>query len=441
MRGDEAHDRGYDVTRRITVRRMLAVGAAALIVSTLLTGTSSADTFSNTTPIVVPRPAPPAGCPGNCPFDQANPYPSNIVVSGITGTVTDVNVTLNDLTYGRLDPATNEEESGPGHVDIMLVAPSGATTMLMSDACGNGDFNRIATPIDLTFDDQAAETLPADAPCQTGTYHPTDDDDDGPELPPSRTADGFNPPAPATSTTAALSTFNGTAPNGTWSLYMVDDGPNDQGGNDGEIGGGWTLAVVGGGPDETTTTTTDDTTTTTTDDTTTTTTSGGGGATTTTTAGGTTTTTSTGATTTTTTATSPTLQLSRTTVAPGEAVVLTGAGLPANTPLQVNFLSDPVRIGSVTTNGSGAFQTTVTIPADATGGAHQINVTDSGGQVLAAANLTVARSTTPTATRTLARTGYGLQAMIVLATGLILLGHLVSSRSPAASTRRRRRRW
>jgi large repetitive protein len=388
--------------------RMVAAAVMTLTISSLLTGTSAAAEFSNPERIVVPRGEAPAGCfsGGACPFDQAVPYPSTIAVSGVEGSVTDVNVTLNDLTYGRL--VDGEPESGPGDLDIMLVAPDGATsTLLMSDACGNGQLNPITTPIDLTFDDQAESPLPADGQCSSGTFQPVDDDDDGGEIPPSRPADGFNPPAPSTSTTAALSTFNGIDPNGTWRLYIVDDGPNDPGGNDGEIAGGWTLDVEGGGPDPTTTTTTAPATTTTTT-----------------------------ARATTTTALAPILSLSQGPAA--DQIVVTGERFPASAPLQINFLSDPVVLARLTSSPAGTFQTTVTIPANATPGPHQITVTDAAGRVLAAAEMTVAPRSAADAARTgtLARTGSDIRGIVVLAAASIVLG-LVVIRTPRLSVRRR----
>jgi hypothetical protein len=50
----------------------------------------------------------------------------------------------------------------------------------------------------------------------------------------------FPAPAPATPYAALLSTFNGTDPNGQWSLYAVDDAPGDTG----TIAGGWTLSIT-----------------------------------------------------------------------------------------------------------------------------------------------------------------------------------------------------
>ena len=195
---------------------------------------ASAASFSNTTPIVLSRPGPPPGCPDRCPSDRAAPYPSAIAVSGQSGTVTDVNVTLRDLTY---------ELNGPPDADIMLVAPGGRSVMLMSDACGDNDNYYPATsPITLSFDEQAGATLPADAACTSGTFRPVDDDNDGEFM--FHEPDEF-PGGPAPANSVQLSSLNGISPNGAWNLYVVDDYPNDPdpNGKAGQIGGGWSIDI------------------------------------------------------------------------------------------------------------------------------------------------------------------------------------------------------
>ena len=62
----------------------------------------------------------------------------------------------------------------------------------------------------------------------SGTFRPTN----------VGTGDTFPAPAPAAPYGAALSDFNGTTPNGTWRLLVVDDA----GGDLGSIGGGWSLS-------------------------------------------------------------------------------------------------------------------------------------------------------------------------------------------------------
>ena len=198
-------------------------------------GTSFAVQFCNTTPII--------GSSGNGP---ASPYPSNITVSGLTGTVTDVNVTLLDVrtTGDNNSPAQHWVEDA----DIMVSAPNPATNViLMSDAGGNNDVT--SGPVvdaDLTFDDQAANQLPADTgPLVSGTYRPVDDDDDvGAQT--GFETDVWAAPAPTPTNSTTLSTFNGIDPNGTWSLWMVDD-QNQSAIN---INGGWCIDIIttGSGP-------------------------------------------------------------------------------------------------------------------------------------------------------------------------------------------------
>src|SRR6185369_13315613 len=50
----------------------------------------------------------------------------------------------------------------------------------------------------------------------------------------------FAAPAPAGSFSNPLSILNGSNPNGTWALYVLDDSPGDQG----SISGGWTLSLT-----------------------------------------------------------------------------------------------------------------------------------------------------------------------------------------------------
>src|SRR4029077_17280953 len=88
------------------------------------------------------------------------------------------------------------------------------------------------------FDDTAAAVMPSaptTAPA-SGSFKPTN----------YTTGDIFPAPAPAgpylspgTAGTDTLAAFNGVDPNGTWSLYIVDDANIDSG----TITGGWSLSI------------------------------------------------------------------------------------------------------------------------------------------------------------------------------------------------------
>ena len=175
---------------------------------------AGAATFSNSGTITINDAA--AACVGA----QATPYPSTISVSGLSGTITDVNVTLTGFSH-----------TAPGDVAVLLVGPQGQNTILMS---GNG-VTYDASNVDLTFDDTAASSLPDAAPIVSGTYKPS--------IGPICNPPSFPSPAPAGPyASPSLSVFNGTDPNGTWSLYVMDDFSGDAG----SISGGWSLDITAG---------------------------------------------------------------------------------------------------------------------------------------------------------------------------------------------------
>ncbi len=131
------------------------------------------------------------------------PYPSNITVSGMAGSLVSVTATLHGLAH-----------AAPVDLDVMMSGPGAKNVVLMSDAGGTD----AVSGVDVTFDDAAAGAVPT--PVADGTFRPTDDDSDGP--------DAFPAPAPVPST-ATLSTFQGGVVNGTWSLWVVDDASGDSG--------------------------------------------------------------------------------------------------------------------------------------------------------------------------------------------------------------------
>ena len=149
-------------------------------------------------------------------FGQGVPYPSSIQVSGLVGTVADVKVTLSGFGH-----------EFPDDVDILLVGPAGQSVVLMADM---GGFDTVGN-VSLTFDDAAPAPVPDETLIVSGSYRPTRE---------KRCClfDG-TAPAPAAPHAAALSAFDGTDPNGTWSLFVFDDGVGDQG----ALSGGWSLEI------------------------------------------------------------------------------------------------------------------------------------------------------------------------------------------------------
>ncbi len=151
----------------------------------------------------------------------ATPYPSTIDVDGIAGTITNLSITLHNMSHVY-----------PGEVDMLLVSPSGQGVVIFSSVIGGYAMNDIT----FTLSDKAFYPLPASSGLPPGMYQPSD-----------YSADHTNPPhifpapAPAGPYPAGLSTFNGQSPNGTWSLYVLDYFAALDAG---VINGGWSLAIT-----------------------------------------------------------------------------------------------------------------------------------------------------------------------------------------------------
>ena len=192
--------------------------------ATVVTG----NTYCNTGPITI-----------NASPNVATPYPSNILVSGAPTGLTDVDVALKNVTHPF-----------PDDIDVLLVGPAGQNLVLVSDAGNPGGSVPPNPPgannVTVNFDDAAAGQLAQNTPWgaagSTVSSKPIDYD-------PLAQVDAFPAPAPAPSAATALTTFNGTNPNGTWSLYVVSDGAPETG----TIAGGWCLTLVSAQPDVTVT--------------------------------------------------------------------------------------------------------------------------------------------------------------------------------------------
>ncbi|MBP7866559.1 MAG: S8 family serine peptidase [Acidobacteria bacterium] len=159
--------------------------------------------FANTGSISIPTTVSPA-----------TPYPSEIAVTGLSGTVQKVKATLAGLSH-----------TYPGDLRILLVGPAGQSCVLLASTGGGTD----AVNATLVFDQSAAAPVPS--PVVSGTWRPTGSI--GTALP---------SPAPGLPYGTTLDAFNGTDPNGTWKLFVYDAASSDGG----SIANGWSLDLVTG---------------------------------------------------------------------------------------------------------------------------------------------------------------------------------------------------
>jgi len=198
----------------VVARAMKTLLGAAVLLASAAVSRAGTFSFSNTTPIAI-------NDTGNPPT-LGSLYPSSIAVSGLDfQTISHLTITLDGLSH-----------TFPSDLDIILAGPGGQLSMLMSEVGGNTRFP--VTDLTLTLDDLAATSLPIDSILTSGTFKPTR------QLP--TLSFEFPNPAPAGSSSApaALSVFDGTDPNGTWNLFVVDESTPDSG----TISRGWSMEVT-----------------------------------------------------------------------------------------------------------------------------------------------------------------------------------------------------
>jgi Bacterial Ig-like domain (group 3)/FG-GAP-like repeat len=208
-------------------------------------------TFCNTGPVTTPGLGADAGA--------ASPYPSNIFVSNLPGTVDAVTVTLNGF-------STKDQ----GDLLSLLVGPGGNNLDFFSLTGSN--VSNYPSPFNVTFSDSAASNIAQGSSgnlTSAGTFKPTSYNTNitYPQCPPNASSCASPPVGPplasnpftptnkaATAGTAILgnanapgvfggtssSTYNG---NGTWSLYLNDGGPTG-GGEASFLTGGWCVNLT-----------------------------------------------------------------------------------------------------------------------------------------------------------------------------------------------------
>jgi subtilisin-like proprotein convertase family protein len=188
---------------------------SSLLTTNVTNGGAGNSVFVNEGLITIP-----AGAPSSS-SGPASSYPSTILVSGLPASTPVHSVTLSGLAH-----------TFPGDLDIVLVSPTGVPVVLISDVGGSTEI----AATNLTLEDGAPAiptTFPGIEPVDaSGTYAPTN----------SGATDTYDVPGPGsvTQATPTLSSFTGD-PNGTWSLYIVDDAGGDIGSM-----ASWTLTFLGG---------------------------------------------------------------------------------------------------------------------------------------------------------------------------------------------------
>jgi len=220
--GGDNRGTAMTIVRSAACRRVFALRRAFPAATLLLVLTqasqchAAADVVNNnTTPIVMNVDA------------ATTPYPSVINVSGISGNVTSkVQVILRN--FGHIFP---------DDVDILLEAPDGTRSIVMSDSGAgvsvSGEY--------LTFSPTATSPVPDESAISDALpLRPTNGTsvDDVNSL-----SDVFPAPGPGTLVRAVadFDAFNGINPNGAWKLYVVDDYPSLDGG---AILEGWSLVLT-----------------------------------------------------------------------------------------------------------------------------------------------------------------------------------------------------
>lgn len=151
----------------------------------------------------------------------ATPYPSELVVSGVSNRVVKITATLSGLNHTR-----------PHDLGVLLQSPTGKNLVLMSGAADD----TVASSVTLTFDDDASEYVP-DEFLYTGIFKPT-----------SRSNARFRAPAPATQRVNQLAEFTTQDVNGVWKLY-VDDQVSSSSETAGRLPGGWAITISEAVPD------------------------------------------------------------------------------------------------------------------------------------------------------------------------------------------------
>ena len=146
----------------------------------------------------------------------ANPYPSEVLVSGITNLPVKLTVTVEGLTSAE-----------PSALAVVLQAPNGTALALMSDVAEDV----VAEGVTLTFDDEAPGYV-TDEYLASGTY-----------LPGLPGPISLPPPASFSGWVISFGELLSSNPNGTWRLFVANAGYGPLAGPS-SLTGGWRLTFL-----------------------------------------------------------------------------------------------------------------------------------------------------------------------------------------------------
>jgi len=197
---------------------------------------AAATTFSNTSNIALNDPNSQSNGNNNA---TATPYPSSITVSGLSGTISHLSVTLSNVSYAF-----------SGDIDALLVGPAGRSLIVIAAVGPYTGSSEAASNSTLTLDDSG--TLPTDVTPwgSSSTFKPANFGSYGLGGTVNGNNEVYESPAPAApwgdpgqhgSNATLGNTFDGTNPNGTWSLYILTTFAGD---GTGAVAGGWSLNIT-----------------------------------------------------------------------------------------------------------------------------------------------------------------------------------------------------
>ncbi len=219
-------------------RICVAVTMVAAPAVLLAAPASAQTTFSNPAAISIPL-------QGTSSATELGTYPSDLSVSGLSGTISSVTVTLSDIvdTNGTLPD-----------LSVLLQGPTGSALSLLSAAGGFTCPQDAPNGLTVTLDDAATADTTYGA--NLGTSGATGDSgsvtvkpaDFASSITNGATNDTFPSPAPSfskaapTGSATLASVFGGTNPNGTWKLFVTENADGD--GATGAAINGWSLDIT-----------------------------------------------------------------------------------------------------------------------------------------------------------------------------------------------------